>query len=148
MSPCGGDTLLRLAAHNKEHIVDIAVHHFVSHSFGSLPKLLHHFLLDFGRLQCDVMIIRLRNRQLYHIRRLNICDIFKHTHQLGQVIKLRKSCFGAVTCAFGNEFVKMIFVSFLNSNIYLLKKRLTSRVGIFLETPYSKASSHFPIASH
>lgn len=48
----------------------------------------------------------------------------------------------------GNEFVKMIFVSFLNSNIYLLKKRLTSRVGIFLETPYSKASSHFPIASH
>ena len=49
---------------------------------------------------------------------------------------------------FWNEFVKMIFVSFLNSNIYLLKKRLTSRVGIFLETPYSKASSHFPIASH
>lgn len=49
---------------------------------------------------------------------------------------------------FGNEFVKMIFVSFLNSNIYLLKKCLTSRVGIFLETPYSKASSHFPIASH
>ena len=49
---------------------------------------------------------------------------------------------------FRNEFVKMIFVSFLNSNIYLLKKRLTSRVGIFLETPYSKASSHFPIASH
>ena len=49
---------------------------------------------------------------------------------------------------FGNEFVKMIFVSFLNSYIYLLKKRLTSRVGIFLETPYSKASSHFPIASH
>jgi hypothetical protein len=49
---------------------------------------------------------------------------------------------------FGNEFVKMIFVSFLNSNIYLLKKRLTSRVGIFLKTPYSKASSHFPIASH
>lgn len=52
------------------------------------------------------------------------------------------------TTALGNEFVKMIFVSFLNSNIYLLKKRLTSRVGIFLETPYSKASSHFPIASH
>ena len=52
------------------------------------------------------------------------------------------------TAPIGNEFVKMIFVSFLNSNIYLLKKRLTSRVGIFLETPYSKASSHFPIASH
>ena len=48
----------------------------------------------------------------------------------------------------GNEFVKMIFVSFLNSNIYPLKNLLTSRVCISLETPYSKASSHFPIASH
>ena len=48
----------------------------------------------------------------------------------------------------GNEFVKMIFVSFLNSNIYPLKNLPTSRVCIFLETPYSKASSHFPIASH
>lgn len=50
--------------------------------------------------------------------------------------------------AVGNEFVKMIFVSFLNSNIYPLKNLPTSRVCIFLETPYSKASSHFPIASH
>ena len=50
--------------------------------------------------------------------------------------------------ALGNEFVKMIFVSFLNSNIYPLKNLLTSRVCISLETPYSKASSHFPIASH
>ena len=48
----------------------------------------------------------------------------------------------------GNEFVKMIFVSFLNSNIYPLKNLPTSRVCISLETPYSKASSHFPIASH
>ena len=50
--------------------------------------------------------------------------------------------------SFGNEFVKMIFASFLNSNIYPLKNLPTSRVCIFLETPYSKASSHFPIASH
>lgn len=49
------------------------------------------------------MIIRLRDRQLYHIRRLNICDIFKHTHQFGQVVKLRKSCFRAVACAFGRK---------------------------------------------
>ena len=49
---------------------------------------------------------------------------------------------------FGNEFVKMIFVSFLNSNIYPLKNLPTSRVCISLETPYSKAYSHFPIASH
>lgn len=55
---------------------------------------------------------------------------------------------GTVAHFIGNEFVKMIFVSFLNSNIYPLKNLLTSRVCIALETPYSKASSHFPIASH
>ena len=49
------------------------------------------------------MIIRLWNRQLYHIRRLNICDIFKHAHQFGQVIKFCKSRFGAVACAFGRK---------------------------------------------
>lgn len=54
----------------------------------------------------------------------------------------------AVIAAIGNEFVKMIFANFLNSNSYLLKNLPTSRVGIFLETPYSKASLHFPIASH
>lgn len=54
----------------------------------------------------------------------------------------------SVANSIGNEFVKMIFVSFLNSNIYPLKNLPTSRVCIFLETPYSKASSHFPIASH
>ena len=88
---------------NKEHIVDIAVHHFVSYSFGSLAKFLHHFLLDFGRLEGNVMIIRLRDRQPYHIRRLNICDIFKHTHQFWQVIKLCKSRFGAVACTLGRK---------------------------------------------
>lgn len=55
---------------------------------------------------------------------------------------------GFAVYTIGNEFVKMIFVSFLNSNIYPLKNLLTSRVCISLETPYSKASSHFPIASH
>ena len=39
-----------------------------------------------------------------------------------------------------HEFVKMIFASFLNSNIYPLKNLPTSRVCIFLEIPYSKAS--------
>ena len=50
--------------------------------------------------------------------------------------------------AVGNEFVKMIFANFLNSNSYLLKNLPTSRVCIFLEIPYSKASLLFPIASH
>lgn len=53
-----------------------------------------------------------------------------------------------MTNSIGNEFVKMIFANFLNSNSYLLKNLPTSRVCIFLEIPYSKASLLFPIASH
>ena len=94
------------------------------------------------------MVVGLRHRQVQHIRRLDVRHILEYGDQLRQVVELGKAGLGPITRPLGNEFVKMIFVSFLNSNIYLLKKRLTSRVGIFLETPYSKASSHFPIASH
>ena len=79
---------------------------------------------------------------------LYIRNLFEQVHQLRQVEELGEPGPGPVAGPFGNEFVKMIFVSFLNSNIYPLKNLLTSRVCIFLETPYSKASSHFPIASH
>jgi hypothetical protein len=79
---------------------------------------------------------------------LDVRHIFEYGDQLRQVVELGKASLGAVTCPLGNEFVKMIFVSFLNSNIYPLKNLPTSRVCISLETPYSKASSHFPIASH
>ena len=79
---------------------------------------------------------------------LYVRSFLEDVHQLRQIEEFCKARPCSVARSLGNEFVKMIFVSFLNSNIYLLKKRLTSRVGIFLETPYSKASSHFPIASH
>lgn len=71
------------------------------------------------------------------------------THGIRNRVKLDEIVENSLrSAAIGNEFVKMIFVSFLNSNIYPLKNLPTSRVCIFLETPYSKASSHFPIASH
>ena len=94
------------------------------------------------------MVVCFRHRELEHIRRLNIGNGFEHGHQFRQIVEAGKPGLTPVATAFGNEFVKMIFVSFLNSNIYPLKNLLTSRVCISLETPYSKASSHFPIASH
>ena len=90
----------------------------------------------------------LRHGELEHIRRLNICGLLEHCHELRQIVELGKPRFGAVARALGNEFVKMIFANFLNSNSYLLKNLPTSRVCIFLEIPYSKASLLFPIASH
>ena len=82
------------------------------------------------------------------VRGLDVGNLLEHIHQLRQVEELCESGSGTIAGSFGNEFVKMIFVSFLNSNIYPLKNLPTSRVCISLETPYSKAYSHFPIASH
>ena len=76
-------------------------------------------------------------------------DFFtRSTEEFNQVLQAAQDENGTLSGTLGNEFVKMISVSFLNSNIYPLKNLLTSRVCISLETPYSKASSHFPIASH
>ena len=115
---------------------------------GSLGKVGDHFCLYLARLGLDIVVIDLWNGELQHIGGLNVRNLSEHLHKLWQVIKFCKSRLSTVVRTLGNEFVKMIFVSFLNSNIYPLKNLPTSRVCIFLETPYSKASSHFPIASH
>ena len=94
------------------------------------------------------MVMCLRHGQVQHIRRLDVRHIFEYRDQLRQVVELGKAGLGSVARPLGNEFVKMIFANFLNSNSYLLKNLPTSRVCIFLEIPYSKASLLFPIASH
>ena len=139
---------MRLAAHDEQHIVHAAVHLAVADFLSALRQRRHDLFLILRWLQGDVVIMRLRHGELEHIRRLNVRHIFEYAHQLRQVIKLGEARLGPVAGSLGNEFVKMISVSFLNSNIYPLKNLLTSRVCISLETPYSKASSHFPIASH
>ncbi|MDR3971560.1 MAG: hypothetical protein Q3X17_04635, partial [Ruminococcus sp.] len=94
------------------------------------------------------VVFHLRGGQVQLVGGLDVRHFFEQVHQLWQIKELAESRSCPVAGAFGNEFVKMIFVSFLNSNIYPLKNLPTSRVCISLETPYSKASSHFPIASH
>ena len=113
-----------------------------------LRKGSYHFGLYLTRLSLNIVVIDLWHGELEHIGSLNIRNLTEHLHKLWQVIEFCKSRLSTVVRTLGNEFVKMIFASFLNSNIYPLKNLPTSRVCIFLETPYSKASSHFPIASH
>ena len=133
---------------NLEHIVLGRVNGSAVYQRCALRKGLDHFLLMFGRLRHDVVVFHLRGGQVQLVGGLDVRHFFEQVHQLRQVEKLGESSARPIAGAFGNEFVKMIFVSFLNSNIYPLKNLPTSRVCIFLETPYSKASSHFPIASH
>ena len=58
--------------------------------------------------------MRLRHGELEHIRRLNVRHIFENGHQLRQVIKLGKPCLCPVAGSLGVEFVKILFVDFLN----------------------------------
>ena len=139
---------MRLAAHDLEHIVLGGVHRAAVHQRGTLGERLHHFLLLLGRLGHDIVVFHLRRGQVKLIGGFDVSNFAEQVHQLREIEKLGEAGARPVAGAFGNEFVKMIFASFLNSNIYPLKNLPTSRVCIFLETPYSKASSHFPIASH
>ena len=139
---------MRLAAHDLEHIVLGGVHCAAVYQGGTLGQRFHHFLLLLGGLGYNVVVFYLRCRQVELVGSLDVSNFAEQVHQLREIEKLGEAGARPVAGAFGNEFVKMIFVSFLNSNIYPLKNLPTSRVCISLETPYSKASSHFPIASH
>ena len=131
-----------------EHIVRAGVNKLCVYPCGALGQLLHHLLLYLRGLRHLVVIDGRGRRQVELVGGLDIRRLLEQGHELRQIKELGKARPRPVARTLGNEFVKMIFVSFLNSNIYLLKKRLTSRVGIFLETPYSKAFWHFRTALH
>ena len=97
-----------------QHIVHAAVHLAVADFFSTLRQRCHDLFLILGRFQRNVVVMCLRHGQLQHIRRLNVRHIFEYAHQLRQIIELRKPCLGPVTGALGGEFVKILFVDFLN----------------------------------
>ena len=92
------------------------------------------------------IVTKIKNGKTVEV--LDHVDGWYHIRFDGQEGYVKEQFIRLLSEAVGGEFVKTIFASFLNSNIYLLKNLLTSRVCISLETPYSKASSHFPTASH
>ena len=68
----------------------------------------------FGRLRHDVVVFHLRGRQIQLIGSLNVGHFFEQVHQLRQVKELAESRSCPVAGAFGVEFVKTLFVDFLN----------------------------------
>ena len=99
---------------DEQHIVLGAVYHSVTDFFGALRQRRHDLFLILGGFQGDVVVMRLRHGQLEHIRRLDVRHIFEYGDQLRQVVELGKASLGAVTCPLGVEFVKILFVDFLN----------------------------------
>ena len=114
MSPCGGDILLRLAAHNLEHIVLGRVNGSAVYQRCALRKGLDHFLLMVGRLRHDVVVFHLRGGQVQLVGGLDVRHFFEQVHQLRQIKELAESRSCPVAGAFGVEFVKILFVDFLN----------------------------------
>ena len=105
---------MRLAAHNLEHIVLGRVHCSAVYQRCALRKGLDHFLLMFGRLRHDVVVFHFRGRQIQLVGSLDIRHFFEQVHQFRQIKELTESRSCPVAGAFGVEFVKILFVDFLN----------------------------------
>ena len=65
-----------------QHIIYACVHHTVAYFFCSLCKLGYHLLLDFRRLNRDIVIDCFRHRQVKHICGFYVRNLFEHRHQL------------------------------------------------------------------
>ena len=114
MSPCGGDLLLRLAAHDFQHIIHGWVNGTAMNSRSSLGQLCHHSFLMLGGLYHHSLELCFRNRQIQLIGSLDVRNFLEHIHKLWQIEELCKSGSGSVAGSFGVEFVKILFVDFLN----------------------------------
>lgn len=114
MSPCGGDILLRLAAHNLEHVILGRVNGSAVYQRCTLRKSFDHFLLMFGGLRHNIVVFHLRGRQIQLVGGLDVRHFFEQVHQLWEVEKLAESCSCPVASSLGVEFVKILFVDFLN----------------------------------
>ena len=81
---------------------------------GTLGKCLNHFLLVFAWLDGDVFKMRCRRWQMKLIGGFNVRHLFEQVHQLREIEKLGEAGARPVAGAFGVEFVKILFVDFLN----------------------------------
>ena len=131
MSPCGGDILLRLAAHNLEHVILGRVNSSTVYQRCTLRKSFDHFLLMFGGLRHNIVVFHLRGGQVQLVGSFDVRHFFEQVHQLWQVKELGKPCSCPVAGAFGNEFVKMISLIFLNLTNRLKRNLPEPRVCIY-----------------
>ena len=75
-----------------EHIVLGRVHRAAVYQGSAFRERLHHFLLLFGGLGHDVVVLHLGRGQVQLVGGFNVRDLLKEIHQLWQVEKLAESC--------------------------------------------------------
>ena len=82
--------------------------------FRPFRQPFHHLLLKLGRLDDLGVEVGLWHGKMEHIRRLDVGHLFESGHQLRQIEKFGKPGLGPIAGALGVEFVKTLFVDFLN----------------------------------
>ena len=91
-----------------EHIVLGRVHRAAVYQGSALRERLHHFLLLFGGLGHDVVVLHLGRGQVQLVGGFDVRDLLKEVHQLRQVKKLGEAGPCPVAGALGEQFVKTI----------------------------------------
>ena len=89
---------------NQKHIIGGGIHHLVSNTLRALGKPFYHLFLSLRRFQNNIVIMRLRHRQIQHIRCLNVRRFLEHRHEFREVVELGKPCFCPVAGALRGEF--------------------------------------------
>ena len=78
---------------NQKHIIGGGIHHLVSDTLRAVGKPFYHLFLSLRWFQNDVVIMRLRHRQIQHIRCLNVRRFLEHRHEFREVVELGKPRF-------------------------------------------------------
>ena len=65
-----------------QHVVHSGVHHLVADFFGALGQRRHHLPLVLRGFEHDIVVVGLGDRQMQHIRRLDVRHFLEHGHQL------------------------------------------------------------------
>lgn len=99
---------------NLEHIILGRINAAAVYQRCALGKSLDHFLLMSGRLRHDIVVLHFRGRKIQLVGSLDVRHFFEQVHQLRQVKELAESRSCPVAGSLGVEFVKILFVDFLN----------------------------------
>lgn len=97
-----------------DDIVLCRVHLAAVNLCRTFGQLLHHALLHLCRLRNLRVVDRCWGRKVKLVSSLDVRCFFEQVHQFGQIEKLRKARPCPVTRSLGVEFVKILFVDFLN----------------------------------
>ena len=72
---------------DSQHVVHSGVHHLVADFFGALGQRRHHLPLVLRGFEHDIVVVGLGDRQMQHIRRLDVRHFLEHGHELREIIE-------------------------------------------------------------